>query len=239
MLGKIKRNTVADAVIEQIRHLIMGGSLRKGDKLPPEQELAHMLGVGRSSVREALKGLTAAGVVTRTPEGTYITSNGECLVEPLRYRVILEGMTLLELCEARRVFETEFASLAAARGTEDDISAISREVERMEKALDTNVAAFIEADVQFHLHVARAAKNRILFELFRAVRTLLTEAQETVVRDSPGIKSRSLEYHRNILLYIRARDREGARKVMMEHLKDVESSFATVFAEPGLTPPGT
>ncbi len=231
VLRRVKRRTVVDEVMAEIRGLIAAGELRKGDKLPPEYELAGALGVGRSSVREALKGLVAAGVIERTQEGTFVSTSDESLAEPLRYRAMLEGVTLMELCEARRVLETEFAEMAAVRSTDEDIAVIREAVERMTSAVDVDVAEFIDADVRFHLAVAKASRNRILCELFAAVRALLTEAQERVVSNSPGIQRRSLEFHNRIRSRIEERNPEAARAEMMQHLQDVEKGFNNTFSE--------
>ncbi len=221
----MKRKTVVDEVMEEIRNLVACGSLRKGDRLPPERELGNALGVGRSSVREALKGLAAAGVIERTQEGTFVSARAESLVEPLRYRAMLEGVTLMELFEARRILEGRFAELAAVRRTDEDMAAIREAFDGMARAVGVDRAKFVSSDVKFHLAVAKATRNRILCELFGAVRALLTEAQEKVVGSSPGIERGSLESHCSIQSQIENRDPEGARREMVRHLQDVEKGF--------------
>ncbi|MGB9866884.1 MAG: FadR/GntR family transcriptional regulator [Bacillota bacterium] len=230
-LHRIKKSTVADAVMEEIKRLIEEGALRKGDKLPPEHELARRLGVGRSSVREALKGLAAAGLVSRNPEGTFVSSCGQSLVEPLRYRAILENMTFRELLEARRLLELEFAALAAVRRTPEDIGCLSDAIANMKASIETDVSRFIEADLKFHMGIASAARNRVLYELFAAVRHLLAEAHSRLVEECPTIKQSSIEHHSRILEYIAERNPDKARNAMAMHLSEVETVFDKVVDE--------
>lgn len=235
--NRINRTNIADAVISEIELMILSGKLVKGDRLPPEQELARQLAVGRSSIREALKALSSAGLVKRTPDGTFVDTNVASLTEPLKYRAVLEEMTLMELFEARRLLEVQFACLAALRHNREDLLAMQTSLAQMTASVDKDIDGFIEADVEYHFSLARAAHNRILLELFTAVRNLLTDAQKRVVMLRPDIRIPSLTHHKKILSAVEDADEDSARRCMNDHLEEVENAYKSTFNKTDLVLP--
>ncbi len=225
-LKPIRRTTLPDAIVEQlVGALVDGGELRPGDRLPSERELAVRLGVGRAAVREALRSLVALGIVRRDRDGAVINdTQREILAEPLRIALLVRQTNLHELFEARKVLEVELAGLAAQRAGDDDIARMAECLEEMRAyaAADTN--RYVAADVAYHMAMADAARNRVLYELFASVRELLVEAQAEAVK-APGITQRSCDFHARILEAIRVRNVEDARTTMLDHLNDVEGAL--------------
>ena len=225
-LKPVSRSTLPDAIVEQIKSMIVKGNLKPGDRLPPERELSEMLNVGRTSVREALKALSSLGLIERSREGTFVKVDIKSLLsEPLNCHLAVMRSSIRELFEARRIFEVELAGLAARRATRDDIEAMTRALSQMDEEGRRDLNKFIEADVAFHLALAEAAQNAVLTELLQTVKALLTEAMETVVKGEPEIAVRSTRYHREILEAIRAQDPVAARELMSRHLDDVEEAI--------------
>ncbi|HHV79610.1 MAG TPA: FadR family transcriptional regulator [Firmicutes bacterium] len=221
-LKPIKRSTLSDAIVEQIKSLIVEGDLKPGDKLPPERELSAMLNVGRTSVREALKALSSIGVIRRKREGTFVAVDIRTFFsEPLNYRLALMQSSIHELFEARRMLEVELAGLAARRATQEDIEQIEKLFNTMDQENARDIDRFIQADLDFHLAVAEAAQNCVIMELMQTVKGLMGELIEAVIKGEPSIIPRSLEFHRRILERIKMQDPVGARAVMTQHLDDI------------------
>lgn len=233
-LKPVKRSTLSDAIVEQIKSLIVEGDLKPGDRLPPERELSEMLKVGRTSVREALKALSSIGVITRSREGTFVAVDSRTFFqEPLNYRLALLRTNILELFEARQIIEAELAGLAAMRANQEDIEDIERLFRQMDAGMEKDVDSFIRADLDFHLALAQAAQNSVMVELLQTVKVLLAEQMEAVVKGSPAIIRRSLGFHRRVLEAIKKRDPEEARRGMKEHLDDVGKVLRDILAQQG------
>jgi DNA-binding FadR family transcriptional regulator len=165
-LRTARRSSLVEQVIDQLRGEIAAGTWPVGAKIPPEPALSESLGVGRNTVREAVRALTHAGLLESLQgDGTYVRATSE-LSGAVRRR--LQTAELVEILEVRRGFEVEAARLAAARRTADDIAAIGaalahRDATWAAGALDE----FVEADLAFHTAVVEATHNRVLIELYR------------------------------------------------------------------------
>ncbi|MEV4673234.1 MULTISPECIES: FadR/GntR family transcriptional regulator [Actinomadura] len=165
-LRTARRSSLVDQVIAQLRDEIVGGNWPVGAKIPPEPVLAESLGVGRNTVREAVRALTHAGLLeSRQGDGTYVRATSE-LSGAVRRR--LERAELIEILEVRRGLEVEAARLAATRRTEADIAAIAVALGRRDAALAAGAhETFVEADLAFHMAVVEATHNRVLTDLYR------------------------------------------------------------------------
>ena len=165
-LRTARRSSLVDQVIGQLRDEIVAGGWPVGEKIPPEPVLSETLGVGRNTVREAVRALTHAGLLeSRQGDGTYVRATSE-LSGAVRRR--LETAELVEILEVRRGFEVEAARLAATRRTEADVAAIAVALARRDAAWAAGEhAAFVEEDLAFHTAVVEATHNRVLTDLYR------------------------------------------------------------------------
>lgn len=160
----IKRSGLTDQVIERVRTLVAKGTYRVGDRLPPEGELCVLFGVGRSTIREAMRVLANRGMVdVRHGEGTFVAA--QALRESLEER--LGSAALADIYEARLFLEVPLAELAAQRRDSRDIAAMRASLKKRAQAIRAcDVARYTEADFAFHLAVARAAKSSALCEVY-------------------------------------------------------------------------
>ena len=209
----------AKLVVAYIRRLIESGDFRAGDKLPPERELAQLIGVSRATVRAGLQSLATVGVVeSRRGAGTFVAEGPPLLdVNPLSLFSALHGIPRAELFEARRVIEIDLAGLAAERSRGDELAAISEEVMEMFASID-DVHRFLVHDIRFHRAVAAAARNPLLAAIMEMVADLFYDHRKKTVdrwRDAPE----AAEQHRRIYQAIRAGDVERARREMDTHLQ--------------------
>jgi GntR family transcriptional repressor for pyruvate dehydrogenase complex len=207
-----------DRVVEHVRRLIENGGLKPGDRLPGERDLAHELGVSRPSVRSGLEALEAMGVVvSRRGAGTFIADGPPDLgTEPLSLLASLHRFTPAEMFEARLVLEVGIAGLAAQHAEGEPLAAMAEEVTEMFASLD-DPAAFLLHDVRFHRAVAAGCGNRVLAALMEMVAAQFYELRRETVERARNLRD-SAEMHRRIFRAIRARDPDGARLAMTEHL---------------------
>jgi GntR family transcriptional repressor for pyruvate dehydrogenase complex len=222
----IERRKVYELVSERLEAQI-GTALKAGDALPPERELAERYGVGRSSVREALRMLESRGLIESRGSGTFVVAAWRNpFQEPLSLVVAGEDVDRAQLFEVRRMIEAEAAALAAKRRTEDQLLQLHEATDDME--LELAVAdRFIAADIRYHLVIAEATGNRLLLRLMQAIRDRLTEMFGTVFK-FPGGPERSVAQHRVITEAIEAEDPERARQLMTDHILRVEQELAQI-----------
>ncbi len=171
----VRTTLTADVCKKMVGHLLRG-DWKEGDQIPAERELCQQLGVGRASLREALKALEIMGMIqTRLGEGTFVCGRSEFYSRPLLWAIagsVKEDVT--EITEARRLIETELAGLAAVRANAEDLKKIGRHLDLMEEAGHDN-ARFQTADIDFHLAIAEAAHNRILLNALHLIRNLMKQ----------------------------------------------------------------
>lgn len=196
-------------MIEQLREQIASGEWPLDSKIPTEPQLVQALGVGRNTVREAIRALVHAGVLEcRQGSGTYVISTDE-LSGAVSRRLAAAEMT--DAVEVRRAFEVEAARLAALRRTSDDLAALDRALAEREAAWRSGgVADFVEADTALHLAIVAAAHNTMLAELYASVGT----AMRATVVDAVGGELLPERYvdHSQLVGAIRAGDANRAAR---------------------------
>ena len=217
----IERRKTYELVADRLTEEISSRTLSPGDLLPPERELVAAFGVGRSSIREALRMLESRGLIEGRGNGTFAVA---ALRNPLNqgFHLLLaaDEADTAELFGVRRILEGESAALAATRRTNADLRAMNTAVDAMEAGLDSE-QSFIDADLRFHLHIAEATRNRVVVHLMHAIRELLQRSLSSSYH-IPGSPDRAIELHRLILEAIAAKRPEDARQRMQEHVSRVE-----------------
>src|SRR6266567_6922666 len=215
-----RQGTSFEEVVSQLREMIHKGELRPGDRLPPERDLAKLLGVSRPTLRAGISSLAAVGVLQpRRGAGTFVVeSEGPPALDssPLRLMAALQRFTTAEMFEARRSLEMAIAGLAADRATGDQMATMSEELTGMFASLD-EPEQFLLHDMRFHQMVAAASGNRILTALMNMVAAVLFDVRRKTVRRAHDLKE-SAEMHRKIYRAIRDRNPETARDTMRDHL---------------------
>ncbi|MGA3087018.1 MAG: FadR/GntR family transcriptional regulator [Terriglobales bacterium] len=217
----IRRNKVYEEVAKQIERLILQ-KLHPGDKLPSERELAEMLQVSRSSIRDAIRGLELIGLVEpRQGAGTIVRElSAESVVNPfasaLKHRQELVG----ELLDFRKMLEPPLAARAAKHASAEEISEMEEILQRQEATLLRGEASIGE-DAEFHYSVALASGNSVVLKVLDILMDLLrdTRGRSLQVKGRP---QQSLAGHRRILAAIKRHDAEAAKAAMRRHIEDVE-----------------
>ncbi|WP_431045481.1 FadR/GntR family transcriptional regulator [Streptomyces sp. P1-3] len=162
-LGPLRPSPLVEQATEQLRTQIVEGHWPVGTKLPGETTLAQALGVGRSTIREALRALTGAGLVQpRQGAGVFVLATEAEEDWPTRLR----RAALSDIYEVRMLIEVQAAQLAAERRTDADIAALDAALEGRRAASSGGDAAFVDADIALHTAVVAAAHNPVLTDLF-------------------------------------------------------------------------
>jgi GntR family transcriptional repressor for pyruvate dehydrogenase complex len=212
-----------EQIVQQIEESVLKGSLKAGDQLPAERELAQKFGVSRTAVREAVKALREKGLVEAySGRGTFITDGtSQAIKQSLEMMVKIgqpEGS--VHLAEVRAILEPEIAALAAVRCEEQHLVSLGEAVAVMDQA-KRDPDAYIEADLDFHLALAEAASNPLILSLLDSIVGLLRE-QRLRIFTVDGGPERGQYHHKRILEAVREHDAEKARSCMRAHLKQVK-----------------
>jgi len=217
----VRRNKVYEEVAKQIERLILE-KLQPGDKLPSERELAEMLQVSRSSIRDAIRSLELTGLVEpRQGAGTIIRElSAQSLVNPFANALKRRQELVSELLDFRKMLEPPLAARAATHASSDEISEMDEILQRQEVTLSHGEASIAE-DAEFHYSIALASGNSVVLKVLDILMDLLRETRERSLQ-LKGRPQRSLAGHRRILAAIKRHDAEAAKAAMRRHIEDIE-----------------
>lgn len=223
MLKAVIRKRAYEDIVEQIRNLIDKGKMKRGDQLPTERELSEIFKVSRATVREAILLLDTMKLVDRRQgNGTYlIASSEEALVQPLAASLFHERDNLLDIFSLRKIIEPEVAQLASENATPEEIGELEEIFKEQEEEVKKGENPVLR-DTQFHHHLAKMTKNRVLERLILALFHLLDKTRKKYLQTEER-KQKSLKGHQHILSAIKSGNGPAAHQAMRSHLEDVES----------------
>lgn len=222
---RVQRSRLSEVIANEIEEAILSGTFIVGSRLPSEQELADQFEVSRNVVREGLKILQERGLVeTLTGSGAFVAQPNPATTSSALGRYLrLTGVfsSIRGLYEARRILESWNARLAAERAGEEDLDTLASCLERMRQHAGV-IDKWVEADLEFHLTIAKATGNpflRILLE------PLVDNLREVIMEGYlvPGAVETGLRAHEELYQQIRQQDSERAANTMIEHLRDSEA----------------
>jgi GntR family transcriptional repressor for pyruvate dehydrogenase complex len=228
MFNKVQRAaTLSTRVSDQIQALIVKSHLQPGDRLPSERELGESLGVSRTVIREAVRGLSAKGLLQVSPGrgGTTVRLPSAASVSESMTLFLRAGRTQMDfakLQEVRRVLEVAIAGYAAERRTDEDLRCLSENMEQMQ-AVGNNREQWAQCDVAFHRTLAEATHNEMFVLMMDSINEMLVEARRLAFKVL-GAPSRSVRYHKAILEQVAKGEVDGAREAMQMHLTEAEQT---------------
>lgn len=237
----IAQRRLPDVIAEQIVAAIRQGSLKAGDRLPTEAELARRLGVGRTSVREGLQKLQTLGLVeVRKGRGAFVAQPPGADANAVFAQWAAEsGLRIEELLEVRIALEAQAAGLAAVRATQQELDELDElNTAHREAGERGDLAATIDSDERFHELLFRISGNRLLGRLYDALIPEVTEFRRKSMTLS-WAPTRSAQGHQAIIDAIRDHDAAAARQAMIDHiwvLYNEIADTATHTGHPTLTP---
>jgi GntR family transcriptional repressor for pyruvate dehydrogenase complex len=229
--GPVGPRRTFEGAVEQIAERVRLGELGEGDRLPSERELAAAMQISRPTLREAVRVLADAGVLTvRTgPAGGIFVASGYVPLELLRSKSELRMDEVAGVLEARRLIEPRVAQLAAVKAREEDLSRLRGIIDRQKALLARgDVLAsedrFLQLDTQFHLRIARATGNTTIVSLMRTLLRRLEIARDMALHQPP-IPEWVIDIHERTLAAIRSADHKRIEAVMDEHLAALERAW--------------
>jgi GntR family transcriptional regulator, transcriptional repressor for pyruvate dehydrogenase complex len=216
-----RREPVSMEVVRRLVDLLLSDRIAVGERLPSERQLATALGVGRSAIRDALRPLVLLGLVdVRVGDGTYLKdADSSFLPRVIEWGLLLKADRMRDLIETRRYVEITLAGLAAERQDHESLGLIRERLRQMETSIPDS-AAFVQADMAFHLAIAEAARNQVLSGILTNLQSLLTVWISRVIGAAGEARSSYLE-HPPILAAIEAGDRSAAQAAMAAHIDGV------------------
>lgn len=217
----VRRLKLSDSVAAELERKIMRGDYAVGEKLPAERDLAEQFGVGRSSMREALRLVEAEGLLRiQHGIGVFVAANTKRPPAPGPDVLVLDGYTIPELFEVRLALERDAAGHAARRVTPAEIAKLQGVIER---ASDPHLTddEFIQLDAEFHRGVVTATKNTLLLRVFEMIEPLFVTYSHRVIQLA-GRRQVAHVGHEQIVEAIAARRPREARNAIVRHLREVE-----------------
>jgi len=215
LIDPIKTLTIADAVAEKILDMLSKGELKWGEKLDSQRDLAKILNVGVSSIREGLQILQAMGFVkVKHGAGTYITENHSFPLSKFINLSIYSETNIRDLMEAREVLDVGVAVLSSKKADSEDIKKMGIYLDKLEDSVRNKTPDYYAYDLEFHSALVKSTKNPFLEKFSYVLHASLENFIKAVEHTLEGV-----EMHREILNRIKERNPIGARDAMLMLLK--------------------
>ena len=236
LIQQVRPARLFEGVASQLYTLLSKGRLQGGDRLPSEKQLGEMFNVSRTSVREALRSLGALGIVeVRNGAGAYVKKTSPEAVGSILSMVLFHDVNdIPRIYEARRFLEGWTGYYAAERATPEEIAGLEEVVESQSGAVALGESG-VEDDFQFHLLLAKAARNEVVTRMLHSMITLIFKVLDPARRPTRDLTV-AVEQHRRILDAVRRHDGAGAMREMWEHISigpETDHPFPAFFASVG------
>jgi GntR family transcriptional repressor for pyruvate dehydrogenase complex len=219
------------ALAEQLKQSILSRELPEGHRLPSERELCEQFKLSRTAVREALRSLELQGLITtkagRGGGSVVRWRSADFVRQSIEMFIRGEQITLGAVIEVRELLEPIAARLAAERRTDDDLVQLGRFHAMMETSL-SNSAAFLRANVDWHLAIARAGGNQLLAAFLTAISQPIHDGTDNTVFDTDEVRTMTIRAHEAIMNAVVLRDGDAAARRMMRHVSAYGSTVTDV-----------
>ncbi len=225
----IKKQKIADAVIDEIKRMIENGELKEGDKLPNQSVFAEQLQVSRTSLREAIRVLDLLGAIEQRPGfGTVLKKvdpillSSGIVVPPL----MSDSHSTIELIKARQIIEVGATELAAQNADPRQIDELSSLADNLSSAKkNQQLDLYIENDLAFHILIAESSNNRFIIYSFENLKSYIKQYMKEFFREMPGMLKSSEKFHRNLYDCIAKRKPIEAKKAMNDHIENIHKNY--------------
>lgn len=234
LFDPVERSPAYTKVSSAIEHKILSRALRDGDVLPAELDLAQQFRVHRSTVREALRQLESAGLVARPPGAKrMIVSRPQAskVASGMRHALVLHEVSFVDVWEAMMVIEPEVAALAAMRRTQADLAALTQTNEAFRDSPEGDpdsvniVGAFFE-------QLGAASRNKVLVLAKQSLAQVLAPSLARMIDTVPQARARITDAQRRIIIAVRDKNAEEARKWMSKHVRDFKRGYEVAGISP-------
>ncbi|HEY7641296.1 MAG TPA: FCD domain-containing protein [Steroidobacteraceae bacterium] len=227
LFDPVEREPAYTRVSAAIEAKILSRTLRDGDVLPAETELAQQFRVHRSTVREALRQLESAGLVLRPPGAKrMIVSRPHAakVSSGMRHALVLHDVTFVDVWEAMMVIEPEVAALAATRRTQADLEALAQAAEAF-RAWPKDDTQAVDVVADFFEAMGAASRNQVLVLAKQSLTDALAPSLARVIDTVPQARQRIADAQRRIIAAVRDKNADEARKWMSKHVRDFQRGY--------------
>lgn len=216
------KRPLSSLIIRRIVKKIQKGEINPGEKLPPISTLSKEMNIGQSTLREALKQLELIGMISIIHgKGVFVKDiNTPSAFSPFSYIVSFSKPEILQTLEARKIIENAALSLAIKRATPTDVNLIKDALGKMEKC-GQDYEHFMRCDMDFHIKIIEASKNKILLNLFTSIKNLFFQEQRSLLKIT-NAKKRAIYYHKKIYKAMASGDEKKAIELLNKHLDRTE-----------------
>jgi GntR family transcriptional regulator, transcriptional repressor for pyruvate dehydrogenase complex len=216
---QIIRKHLYEEIATKLEKMVLDETLKVGDKLPPEKNLAENFGVSRNILREALKTLKERGLIeVRTGDGVYIVKPGTDVLKDMVNRlIILGGVSIRDLFEFRLAIEVKSCGLAAEKADEGELKHLEEIINKMKNDVE-DPERWAKEELEFHMSIAKASKNTLFYSFISPISNLLFELF-LKGRQNPQAKIEGIEGHIAIVKNLKKRNKALAEEAMRKHLE--------------------
>lgn len=223
--------TLSQRIERTLENAIREKKLPLGSKLPTEREMCESFGVSRTALREALRRLSARGLITiKKGSGMYVSElRIEDAIDSLNlyYDLKFDKNLLSQIIEVRYLFEPEIARLAALNRTSKDLDELSRNLKEFEACDPDNTQQEADLDNHFHLTITKATLNPIVQITMEPIYSLLPRMRNYIYGNIDGEKVYTLKSHQALVAAIRKQEGDQAHGIMKEHLERTREIYRT------------
>lgn len=232
----IKSIKISERIALQVKNAILRGTMKPGDRLPPERELGEQFQASRISVREALKTLEASGLLTIKPgSGVFVAEvDSRPLSNSLSSLLRIQKASINELTEARIILEPSIAQLAAQRITPEEIQRLERNIEETKKVIHANRPAY-QPNIEFHSLLAESTHNPVIALMMRPLFDVLKEMNlemEGSLQRRIDISKGAIVYHQRILRALKEKDEKKVYELMWRHVFQIQTGLKRIASKP-------
>jgi GntR family transcriptional repressor for pyruvate dehydrogenase complex len=220
-----KRELLSKSVEAQIEAAIRARIFVPGARLPAEFEMCRQFGVSRTAIREALRMLSARGlVIVEKGRGVFVNRlTAESVTNPMElYLSMNQSNFALDVVHARQIIEPPIAAAAALHRSQEDLELLASNIEELEEGDDDDHALLTALDMEFHLGIARATKNTVVPLILEPIHQLMPSIKKAVYDEISDARAAAIEWHGRILEEIVRGDADAAFEAMTRHLKIAE-----------------
>lgn len=234
LFDPVERAPAYTQVSSAIEHKILSRALRDGDVLPAELDLAQQFRVHRSTVREALRHLESAGLVSRPPGAKrMVVSRPEAakVASGMRHALVLHEVSFVDVWEAMMVIEPEVAALAALRRTQADLTALTLTSEAFRDSPEGDPDA-VNIVATFFEQLGAASRNQVLVLAKQSLTQALAPSLARMIDTVPQARARITDAQRRIIVAVRDKNADEARKWMSKHVRDFKRGYEVAGISP-------
>lgn len=231
----VKTERTSERIVQQIKGSILDGTMKPGDRLPPERELVGYFQVSRVSIREAVNRLEALGLLMIKPgSGSFVAEiNSKAISKSLSFILRIQKTSINAITEARLILEPSIARLACERMTKEDFLKLEQNVQETSDIVKSS-SLTPDENIEFHSLIVVSTHNPVITLTMNPILDVLKE-MDLEMRDNlqkrAEISRNAVYYHKKILKALQGKESQNVYELMMEHILEIQGSFKQLISK--------